>query len=93
MQRTLIGFCVGTVGGVLALAAGGAWGGYAHGHEWVAAPAPPPGQAAIRWALIFVAYYWWLAGAVGGCIGGLAGLGSWLVRPEPPATSLPGGRG
>jgi hypothetical protein len=87
MRRTLIGCCVGVVGGVIALAACGAWEGYAHGHEWVAGPAPPPWQAAFRWAFVFVAYYWWLAGAVGGLIGGLAGLGSWLARPKPPVQS------
>jgi hypothetical protein len=70
---------------VLALAGLGAWGGYTHGGEWVAAPAPPPAESAIIWALRFTAFYWWLAGAVGGFIGGLAGLGSWLVRPKPPA--------
>jgi hypothetical protein len=70
---------------VLILAAAGAWGGYAHGSEWVAAPAPPPAEAAVTWALRFTVYYGWLAGAVGGIIGGLAGLGSWLVRPNPPA--------
>jgi hypothetical protein len=93
MQRTFVGFCVGAVGGVVALAAWGAWGGYAHGHEWVAAPAGVPGRAAVRWALVFVAYCWWLAGAIGGCIGALAGLGSWLARPVASPKSLPGARG
>jgi hypothetical protein len=84
MRRTLVGVCVGAICGELALAGCGAWSGYTHGHEWVAGPALPPGEAAARWAFVFVAYYWWLAGAVGGFIGGLAGLGSWLVRPRPP---------
>jgi ABC-type antimicrobial peptide transport system permease subunit len=85
MRRALIGAGIGAVVGLLALAAFGAWAGYAHGREWVAGPAPPPEQSAFTWAFIFTAYYWWLAGAVGGLIGGLAGLGSSLVRPKPPA--------
>jgi hypothetical protein len=88
MKRTLVGVCVGGVCGVLALAGFGAWGGYTHGHEWVAGPAPPPEEAALRWAFVFVAYYWWFAVVVGGVIGGLAGLGSWLVRPRPPIKTI-----
>jgi hypothetical protein len=87
MRRVLVGVCVGAVCGVLALAGFGAWGGYTHGHEWVAAPAPLPEEDAVRWAFVFVAYAWWLAGGVGGVIGGLAGLGSWLVRPRPPVNT------
>jgi hypothetical protein len=83
MRRARVGLCVGAVVGVLVLAACGAWGGYSHSHEWVAAPAPPPGEAAARWAFVFIADYGWLAGAVGGIIGGLAGLSSGLVRPRP----------
>lgn len=92
MRRTMVGFCVGAVSGLLALAAGGAWGGYTHGHEWVASPAPPPAVAALRFAFVFVAYYWWLAVAVGGLVGGLAGLGSWLVRPRTRVKSSVAGR-
>lgn len=87
MRRVLVGTCVGAACGVLALAGLGAWGGYTRGHEWVASPAPPPGEAALRWAFIFVVYYWWLVGAASGVIGGLAGLGSWLVRPRPPVNT------
>jgi hypothetical protein len=93
MNRVLAGICVGAVCGVLALASCGAYGGFVHGHEWGGALVRhlPPGEAAIIWAFVFVAYCWWLAGAVGGVIGGLAGLGSWLVRPRPPVkTSVSG---
>jgi hypothetical protein len=83
MRRAIVGACIGAVCGVLVLAGFGAWGGYMHGAEWVAAPAPPPAESAVRWAFVFTAYYWWLAGAFGGMIGGLAGLGSWLLRAKP----------
>jgi hypothetical protein len=82
MRRALVGVCVGAACGVVALAACGAWGGYTHADEWYAAPAPPPGEAAVRSAFALVAYFWWAAFAVGGVIGGLAGLGSWFVRPR-----------
>jgi hypothetical protein len=85
MNRALIGAGIGAACGVLALAGFGAWAGYVHGGEWVAAPAPPPWQAAVRGAFVFTAYYWWLAAAVGVTIGGLAGLGSDLVRPKSRA--------
>jgi hypothetical protein len=85
MRRTLVGACIGAVCGVFALAGSGAWGGYTHGADWVAAPAPPPAESAVLWAFRFLAYFWWLAAGVGGVIGGLAGLGSWLVRPKPPS--------
>lgn len=85
MRRTAIGAAVGAVCGVLTLAIGGAWGGYWHGNEWAAGPAPTGGRAAVHWAFVFTAYYWWLAAAVGGFIGGLAGLGSWAARPRARA--------
>lgn len=90
MRRSLIGAGIGAVCGLLALAGGGAWGGYWYGDEWAAGPSPPTGwRTAVHFAFVFTAYYWWLALAVGGFIGGAAGLGSWLVRPR----KLPGGNG
>jgi hypothetical protein len=83
MNRAFIGFGVGSVCGVLVLAGLGAWNGYYHGHEWVSAPSGPPMEDAAKWAFIYVAYFWWLAGGVGGIIGGLAGLGSSFVQPRP----------
>jgi hypothetical protein len=84
MRRALVGVGVGAICGVLVLAGFGAWGGYNHAHEWVTGPAPQPVAAAIKWAILAVAYFWWLAALIGGVIGGLAGLGSWLVRPRSP---------
>jgi hypothetical protein len=83
MNRALIGAGVGAASGLLALAGFGFWAGYVHGGEWVLRAGLPPGwQAAGTGALVYAAYYWWLAAFVGGVIGGLAGLGSWLVRPR-----------
>jgi len=93
MKRALIGACIGGACGVVALAVCGARGGYHHADEWYAAPAPPPGEAAVRSAVFMVAYFWWAAVPVGAAIGGLAALGSWVVgprrrqhvKPQPPA--------
>jgi hypothetical protein len=83
LRRTLIGAGAGAVCGVLALAGFGSWDGYWHGAEWAAGPTPSTGwRAALHFAFVFTAYYWWLAAAVGGFIGGMAGLGSWAVRPR-----------
>ena len=85
MRRALIGAVVGVACGIVTLAGLGAWAGFTH-VKWVT-----PEELAWGWeatgfgVFVYIAYYWWLAGAVGGVIGGLAGLGSWLVRPSPPA--------
>jgi hypothetical protein len=83
MTRTLVGFGVGFVCGVLALGTFGAVEGYLYGSEGVGPPPSPPGlSAALLGAFRFTAYFWWLTGTVGGVIGGLAAFGSWLVRPR-----------
>ena len=85
MRRALIGAVVGVACGIVTLAGLGAWAGFTH-VKWVT-----PEELAWGWeatgfgVFVYIAYYWWLAGAVGGVIGGLAGLGSWLVRPSTPA--------
>ena len=63
--------------GVLALGACGAWYGYTSGMD--TRRLPPGPEAAWLWAVVFAAYYWWLAGGLGAVFGGLTGLGSALA--------------